>query len=149
LYREAPIIFFWLFLTIFAKSDTKNIFPIESDKDSGCSSGICGPSTIFFRPKNQNKTKISEIGQLSCQISDFAKKRVGDVRFQIESGKQEKKVDWRSVGAMVRPSGSWGSKAPPLVARRVPWNGRGRRLVELTNGCDSGGNSQGLPGSKK
>jgi len=28
----------------------------------------------------------------------------------------------------------------------VPWNGRGRRLVELTDGCYSGGDSQGLPG---
>jgi len=26
-------------------------------------------------------------------------------------------------------------EAPPLAARPVPWNGRGRRLVELTNGC--------------
>jgi len=28
----------------------------------------------------------------------------------------------------------------------TPWNGRGRRLVELTDGCYSGGDSQGLPG---
>ena len=28
----------------------------------------------------------------------------------------------------------------------VPWNGRGRRLVELTDGCYSGGDSQGLRG---
>ena len=28
----------------------------------------------------------------------------------------------------------------------VPWNGRGRRLVELTDGCYSEGDSQGLPG---
>jgi len=39
-----------------------------------------------------------------------------------------------------------GSKASPLAARPVPWNGRGRRLVELTDGCYSGGDSQGLPG---
>ena len=34
----------------------------------------------------------------------------------------------------------------PLAARPVPWNGRGRSLVELTNGCYSGGDSNGLPG---
>jgi len=45
--------------------------------------------------------------------------------------------------------GGFGAKAPPLAARPVPWNGRGRRLVELTDGCYSGGNSQGLPGSIK
>jgi len=28
----------------------------------------------------------------------------------------------------------------------VPWNGRGRRLVELTDGCHSKGDSQELPG---
>ena len=28
----------------------------------------------------------------------------------------------------------------------VPWNGRGRRLVEMTDGCYSGGDSQGLSG---
>ena len=27
----------------------------------------------------------------------------------------------------------------------VPWNGRGRRLVELTEGCYNEGDSQGLP----
>jgi len=33
-----------------------------------------------------------------------------------------------------------------LAARPVPWNGRGRRQVELTKGCYSGVNSQGYPG---
>ena len=28
----------------------------------------------------------------------------------------------------------------------VLWNGRGRRLVQLTNGCYSEGDPQGLPG---
>ena len=37
----------------------------------------------------------------------------------------------------VRETGDWDL---------FPWNGRGRRLVELTNGCYSGGDSQGLPG---
>jgi len=36
------IFFSGLFFTIFAKSDT-NFFFLKSDKDSGCSSGICGP----------------------------------------------------------------------------------------------------------
>jgi len=40
-------------------------------------------------------------------------------------------------------------KAPPLVARPVPWNGRGRGRVELTDGCYSGGDSQWLPGLNK
>jgi len=35
---------------------------------------------------------------------------------------------------------------PALAARPVPWNGRGRRLVEETEGSDSGGDSRGLPG---
>ena len=38
----------------FAKSDTK-FFSLKSDKDSGCSSGICGPSTTLSRPKNRKK----------------------------------------------------------------------------------------------
>jgi len=42
--------------------------------------------------------------------------------------------------------GGSGAKAPPLAARPVPWNGRGQRLVELTDGCCSEGDSQGLPG---
>ena len=36
-----------------------------------------------------------------------------------------------------------------LVTRtspQVPWNGRGRRMVELTDDLYSGGDSQGLPG---
>jgi len=35
--------------------------------------------------------------------------------------------------------------------KQTPWNGRGRRLVELTDGSHgySGGDSQGLPGSLK
>jgi len=35
---------------------------------------------------------------------------------------------------------------PPLAARPVPWNGRGQRLVNLTEWCYSEGDSQGLPG---
>jgi len=31
--------------------------------------------------------------------------------------------------------GGFGAKAPPLAARPVPRNGRGRRLVKLTSGC--------------
>jgi len=38
------------------------------------------------------------------------------------------------------------SGARRLAARLVPWNGRGRRLVEQTEGCYSEGDSQGLPG---
>jgi len=34
----------------------------------------------------------------------------------------------------------------PLAERPVPWNGRGRRPVELIEGGDSEGDSQGLPG---
>jgi len=40
--------------------------------------------------------------------------------------------------------GSARSKAPPLAARPVPWNGQGRRLVEVTEGVYSGGNSHGF-----
>ena len=32
------------------------------------------------------------------------------------------------------------------TSSKVPWNGRGRRLVKPTDGCYSEGDSQGLPG---
>jgi len=32
------------------------------------------------------------------------------------------------------------------ISSQVPWNGRGRRRVELTDGCYSEGDSQELPG---
>ena len=50
-----------------------------------------------------------------------------------------------SSGLLRVARGGFGAKAPPLAARLVPWNGRGGRLVELTVGCDSRENSQGLP----
>jgi len=63
------------------------------------------------------------------------------------SGKEREKTRGNSGPTPVARGGS-GAKAPPLVTRPVPWNWRGRRLVELTDsdGCYSGGDSQGLPG---
>ena len=52
----------------------------------------------------------------------------------------------RGFGPTPVARGGSGAKAPPLAARPVPWNGRGRRLVELTDGCCSEGDSQWLPG---
>jgi len=43
------------------------------------------------------------------------------------------------LNVRVRETGDW-----DLFLDQVPWNGRGRRLVELTDGCYSGGDSQGL-----
>ena len=67
-------------VTIFAKSDTKN-FSLKSDKDSGCSCGICRTSATPFRPKNRKETKKFEIEQLLigqlCLISEAAKKTGG------------------------------------------------------------------------
>jgi len=78
------------------------------------------------------------------------KKRVGDVQFQIKSGqKREKGIKDEKIGRDSDPTpvarGGW-EKDHPLAARPVPWNGRGRRLVELIEGCYSGGNSQGFQG---
>ena len=65
------------------------------------------------------------------------KKRVGDVQFQIKSEKQKKRglEIGRGSGPTPVARGGSGAKALPLDARPVPLNGRGRRLVELTNGC--------------
>jgi hypothetical protein len=41
------------------------------------------------------------------------------------------------LNVRVRETGDWDL---------FPWNWRGQRLVELTDGCYSGGGSQGLPG---
>ena len=46
------------------------------------------------------------------------KKRVGDVRFRIKSGKQREKLDWRPVGALVRLL--WRAAAPGLKLFRLP-----------------------------
>ena len=79
----------------------------------------------------------------------FCKKTRGNRPISDTIGKTEKKsgleIDRGSVLTPVARGGS-GAKAPPLAARPVPWNGRGQRLVELNDGCYSGGDSQGLPG---
>ena len=46
------------------------------------------------------------------------KKRMEDVRFQVKPGKQRKKVDWKSVGALVRLQ--WSAAAPGLKLLRIP-----------------------------
>jgi len=61
------------------------------------------------------------------------------------SRKLRKKERGNSGPTPVARGGS-GAKAPPLAARPAHWNGRRRRLLELTNGCYSGGDSQGLLG---
>ena len=53
---------------------------------------------------------------------------------------------WALAGCDSVARNGFGPKAPPLAARLVPWNGRGQRLVEVTEGCYSEGDSQGLPG---
>jgi len=66
----------------------------------------------------------------------FLKKKMFSAKICMDSG-------WMRV---VRSCSR--AKAPPLAAHPVPWswNGRGRRLVEVTKGCYSKGDSQGLPG---
>jgi len=98
-------------------------------------------SSSPFRPKNRNKAKNFEIGQLCpklCLISDFAKKTRGRRPISDKIGKTEKKSGLeisRDSGPTPVARGGSVAKAPPLAVRPVPRNGRGRRLVELTNGC--------------
>ena len=86
----------------------------------------------------------------------FAKIRIEPIRAKEE--KEKEKIQKRNIfppkiryitldsGWLRVVRGGSGAKAPPLAARPVPWNGQGRRLVELTKGCYSEGDSQGLPG---
>jgi len=134
------ICFFGLFLTIFARLDTSKFFLFF------CSSP--------FRPKTRKKIKKSEIGHSISPISDFSEKTPRHGRRQISDqiGHTEKKGGLeigRGSGPTPVARGGSGAKAPPLAARPVPWNGRGRRLMELTEGCYSGGDSQWLSRSLK
>jgi len=109
-----------------------------------------------LRVRRKNCGKKSEqkfgasffFGQL-CPISDFAKKTRGRRSISDKIGETEEK-SWMEISRGSGPTpvtrGGSGAKAHPLAARPVPWNGRGWRLVELTDGCYSGGDSQGLPG---
>jgi len=52
----------------------------------------------------------------------------------------------KDLGLFIRVSMFEYVRLVTATSSEVPWNGRGQRLVELTNGCYSGGDSQGLPG---
>ena len=99
-----------------------------------------GKRPISDKIGKTEKKRGLEIGRGSSPMTDLRfceKKRVGDVRFQIKSEKQKKRglEIGRGSGPTPVARGGSGAKALPLAARPVPLNGRGRRLVELTNGC--------------
>ena len=90
---------------------------------------------------------MSDFEKIEWETSDF--KNTGKLSRKSRnsremSGKQRKKTRGNSGPTPVARSGS-GAKAPPYAARPVSWNGRGRRLVELTEGCHGEGDSQGFP----
>ena len=69
-------------------------------------------------------------GKNAWETSDFRQNRKKTEEFFL-SGLE---IGKNSCPTPVARGGSE-AKAPPLAARPVPRNGRGRRLVELTNGC--------------
>jgi len=109
-----------LFFTIFAKSATKNVFPPKSDKDSGCSCGICGPSTSPFRPYNRKKTKNFEIRQLFLRSDNY------EVIFQKKwNNKGDKHQTQKQMPRKVKIWGTlvgllWRAAAPGLQPLRLP-----------------------------
>ena len=89
-----------------------------------------------------------DFGKIKWETSDFENtgKIVQKTRNSCGmSGNQRKKTRGNSGPTPVARGGS-PTKAPPLAVRPVPWNGRRRKLVEVTDGCYSGGDSQGLLG---
>ena len=134
--REVPS-FSPTFLTIFAQSDTKKICFSEFGPSFLFFSLFSFPSFSLSQPKNRKKSKKSDIRH-SCLVSDCSKKTRGRRLISDKIGKTETKSGLEiGRGSGLTPvacSGS-GAKASPPAARPVPLNGRGRRLVELTNGC--------------
>jgi len=89
---------------------------------------------------------VSDIKLCPSPISDFANKTRGRRPISDKIGKTEGKNGLEiGRGSGPTPVARGGSGAP-LAARLVPWNGQGRRLVELTDGCYIRGDFQGLPG---
>jgi len=84
---------------------------------------------------------------------DFSPLGVGWSRekWKKDKGGKIPYILWRTASGARRLAASGGAlgfretlnpKAPPLAARPVPWNGRGRRLMELIDGCYSEGDSR-------
>ena len=126
--------------------------------------GISGPlgkylqisrNSIFFRCNKirieQSKSDFWTKIRINASQYDFEKKSGLSRLNLIKSGGnvffERKRVLFGKIhidyGCMRVERG--GAKYNPLAARPVHQNGRGRRLVELANGCQSRGNSQGLP----
>jgi len=76
----------------------------------------------------------------------FCEKNAWEISDEIRETEDKSGLE---IGRGSGPSPVARAKAPPLAARLVSWNGRGRRLVELTDGSYSGGDSHGLPGRIK
>jgi len=94
----------------------------------GKSVWICRKSQncLFWRSANTSKTPTSRANRIVPQRGGRKKR-----------GEKERKE---------RGERRLRGKSLLLVSRRVPWNGRGQRLVKLTEGSSSGGDSQSLPG---
>jgi len=132
------------------------------------------PPFLFFPSKSDISDFRSQIGQ-GYQDVGFEIRRLwrpiwrnrmsADVRIRKKSGKikgiQGLLNPWSSSPTL-RARGGSGDKCysegysqglgipfASVEGRPVPWNGRGRRLTELTEGCYSEGYSQGLLGFTK
>jgi len=126
--REAPNFFYADLFSEFWRNWTRKFFSLKSDKDFGCSSGICRPSATPFRPEKRTKTKFPEIGQL-CPMSTMS-----DLRFCGENAWERRPISeekcgleiGRDCGQTTVARGGSGAKAPPLAARPEPGTGEGR-----------------------
>jgi len=93
------------------------------------------------RARGPYRTMEGNLGEdkIGC-CEDFRK--IWRRSWMTQKGKKEKrklKNSWSIIrmnsGVLRVARGCSGAEAPPLAARPVPRNGRGPRLVEVTNGC--------------
>jgi len=75
-------------------------------------------------------------------------KKLKTIRGEKHYWQKKRECPYKSGVLRVARGGS-GAKAPPLAARPVTWNGRGRGQVELTDGCYIRGDFEWLPGLNK
>jgi len=97
-------------------------------------------SNCFFSRSNQVEfvanPRIDHVC-LSLNTSKTPQLRPNRIEPELSQSEKLKKkvlceIICMSSGLLRVARGSFGAEAPPLAARYVPWNGQGRRLVELT-----------------